>query len=73
MGSAEMITRSELLESKMPAPDMSTSPTGINQAEQPRQSHPQAVRAFNVTPAVQTYMGGLPAKPERFKPIDYKP
>ena len=71
-GSAEMITRSELLESKLPAPDMSTSPSGLNQAEQPRQSHPETVQALNVAPAVQTYINGLPATPERFKPIDYK-
>jgi len=67
-----MITRSELLESKLPAPDMSTSPSGLNQAEQPRQSHPETVQAVNVAPAVQTYIDGLPATPERFKPIDYK-
>ncbi len=67
-----MITRSELLESKLPAPDMSTSPSGLNQAEQPRQSHPATVQAFNVAPAVLAYIDGLPATPERFKPIDYK-
>ncbi len=67
-----MITRSELLESELPAPDMSTSLSGLNQAEQPRHSHPKTVQAFNVAPAVQTYIDDLPATPERFKPIDYK-
>ena len=69
---AVMITRSELLESELPAPDICTSPSGFNQAEQPRQSHPRTVQAFDVAPAVQTYIDGLPATPERFKPIDYK-
>ncbi|KAL0024425.1 hypothetical protein WJX77_002052 [Trebouxia sp. C0004] len=61
-----MITRSEQLESKLPAPDMSTSPSGLNQAEQPRQSHPATVQAFNVARAVLAYIDGLPATPERF-------
>lgn len=69
---AVMITRSELLESKLPAPDMSTSPSGLNQAEQPRQSHPETVQAFDVAPVVQAFIDGLPATPERFKPIDYR-
>ena len=72
MGTAGMITRSELLESQLPAPHKSTHPSGLNQAEQPRQTHPETVQAFNVAPAVQTYIDGLPATPERFKPIDYK-
>ncbi len=66
-----MITRSELLESKLPAPDMSTSPSGLTQAEQARQSHPETVQAFNVAPAVLAYIDGLPATPELFKPFDY--
>ena len=67
-----MVTRSQLLKSKLPSPDMSTSPSGLNQAEQPRQSHPATVQAFNVAPAVLAYIDGLPASPERFKPIDYQ-
>ena len=72
MGSAGMITRSELLESKLPAPDMSAIPSGLTQAEQPRQSHPETVQAFDVAPAVRAYIDGLRATPERFKPIDYR-
>ncbi|DBA99128.1 TPA: hypothetical protein ACH3X1_014260 [Trebouxia sp. C0004] len=45
---------------------MSTSPSGLNQAEQPRQSHPATVQAFNVARAVLAYIDGLPATPERF-------
>ena len=67
-----MITRSELLESTLPAPNISTSPSGLNQAEQPRQSHPETLQAFDVAPAVQTFIDGLPATPERFKPVDYR-
>ncbi|KAL3141622.1 hypothetical protein ABBQ32_004859 [Trebouxia sp. C0010 RCD-2024] len=65
-----MITRSELLESTLPAPNISTSPLGLNQAEQPRQSHPETLQAFDVAPAVQTFIDGLLATPERFKPVD---
>ena len=68
----ELFTRSKLLESKFLSPDMSTSPSGLDQAEQPRQSHPETVQAFNVAPAVQLYIDGLPAEPECFNPIDYK-
>lgn len=67
-----MLTRSQLLKSKLASPDMSTSPSGLAQAEQPRHSHPATVQAFNVAPAVLAYIDGLPAKPERYKPIDYK-
>lgn len=72
MDYAVMITRSELLESTLPAPNISTSPSGLNQAEQPRQSHPETLQAFEVAPAVQTFIDGLPATPERFKPVDYR-
>ncbi|KAL3138695.1 hypothetical protein ABBQ32_006449 [Trebouxia sp. C0010 RCD-2024] len=67
-----MITRSELLESTLPALNIFTSPSGLNQAEQPRQSHPETLQAFDVAPAVQTFIDGLPATPERFKPVDYR-
>ncbi|KAL3141581.1 hypothetical protein ABBQ32_004824 [Trebouxia sp. C0010 RCD-2024] len=67
-----MITRSELLESTLPAPNISTSPLGLNQAEQPRQSHPETLQAFDVAPAVQTFIDGLLATPERFQPVDYR-
>ena len=72
MDYAVMITRSELLESTLPAPNISASPSGLNQAEQPRQSHPETLQAFDVAPAVQTFIDGLPATPERLKPVDYR-
>lgn len=72
MDYAVMITRSELLESTLPAPNISASPSGLNQAEQPRQSHSETLQVFDVAPAVQTFIDGLPATPERFKPVDYR-
>lgn len=72
MDYAVMITRSELLESTLPAPDISTSPSGLNHAEQPRQSHPETLQAFDVAPAVQTFIDDLPATPKRFKAVDYR-
>ncbi len=67
-----MITRSELLESKLPAPDISTSPSGLYQAEEPRQSHPKTLQAFDVASTVQTFVADLPPSPKRFKPVDYR-
>ncbi|KAL3162451.1 hypothetical protein ABBQ32_010118 [Trebouxia sp. C0010 RCD-2024] len=72
MDYAVMTTSSKLLESTLPAPNISTSPSGLNQAEQPRQSHPETLQAFDVAPAVQTFIDGLLATPERFKPVDYR-
>ena len=64
---ADLRTRSELLESTLPAPVMSTSPSGLNQAEEARPSHPENVQAFDVAPIVHAYLASLPATPERFK------
>ena len=66
----EMITRSQLLDATLPAPDMSTSPTASNKDEEPRQSHQKTVRALNVAPDVLAYINGLPATKRRFKPVD---
>lgn len=64
---ADLCTRSELLDSTLPAPLISTSPSGLDQAEAARPSHPESVQAFDVAPIVQAYLAGLPATPERFK------
>ena len=68
---AVMLTRSELLKHILPAPDMFTSPSGLNHAEKPRYRHPKTVEAFDVAPHVQAYIDNLPATPGRFKHIDY--
>ncbi len=70
IGFAEMITCSQLLDSTLPAPDTLTSPTDPNKDEEPRQSHPKTVQAFNVAPYVLAYISGLPATKRRFKPVD---
>ena len=44
MRSADMLTRSELLKHQLPAPDMSTSPSGLNQPEKLRDKHPTIYR-----------------------------
>lgn len=67
---ADMCTRSELLESTLPAPVMSTSPSGLHQPEVARPKHPESVQAFDVVSVVKEYLDSLPAMPERFKLID---
>ena len=66
----DMCTRSELLESTLPAPVMSTSPSGVYQSEVARPKHPESVQAFDVAPVIKEYLDSLPATPQRFKPID---
>lgn len=68
---AAMLTRSQLLKSKLPRPDMSTSPSGLIQAEDVRNSHPNSVQEFNVIPDVMNYISRLGVTPKRFKPVDY--
>ena len=64
---AVLYSRSELLKSTLPKPIMSTSPSGMDQAEVARPSHPESVEAFDVAPTVLAYIATLPATPERFK------
>ncbi|KAL3137340.1 hypothetical protein ABBQ32_006872 [Trebouxia sp. C0010 RCD-2024] len=45
-----LCTRSELLDSTLPAPLMSTSPSGLDQAEAARSSHPESVEALDAAP-----------------------
>lgn len=47
---ADLCTRSELLDSTLPAPLMSTSPSGLDQAEAARSSHPESVEALDAAP-----------------------
>ncbi len=46
----------ELLKSKLPRPDMSTSASGLIQAEDVRSSHPKSVQEFDVIPDVMNYI-----------------
>ncbi len=66
-----MLTRAQLLKSKLPRPDMSTSPSGLVQAEDVRSSHPKSVQEFDVIPDVMNYISHLGVTPKRFKPVGY--
>lgn len=68
---AAMLTRAQLLKSKLPQPDMSTSPSGLVQAEDVRSSHPKSVQEFDVIPDVMNYISHLGVTPKRFKPVGY--
>ncbi len=68
---AVMLTRAKLLRSKLPGPDMSTSPSILAQAEDVRSSHPKSVQEFDVIPDVMDYISHLGVTPKRFKPVDY--
>lgn len=66
-----MLTRSQLLKSKLPRPDMSTSPSGLIQSGDAKNSHPYSVQEFDVIPEVLNYISSLGVTPKRFKPLDY--
>ena len=70
IGVADMDTRAQLLRSTLPEPKMSTSPSGLNQTEQPRPSHPNKLEACDVAPDVLEYIGSLHPTKKRFKTID---
>ncbi len=68
---AVMDTRSQLLESDLPRPEMSTSPSGLTQGAHVRESHPQSVKQFDIIPDVLEYISSLGPTHQRFKPIDF--
>ena len=65
--SAVLDARSRLLVSTLPAPEMSTSPTGLSQTEDAPDDHPTTIKSFDVAPAVKVYVDSLPATPARIQ------
>lgn len=66
-----MATRAQLLSATVPAPDMSTSPSGLRQAETAKPCHPDSVAVMDIAPEVMDYISRLGATPKRFKVVDY--